>query len=186
MMNINWVLSDSIAVDPTVDFARIHETGSFWGSWRTWRTCQTDNVICHSLSQAHDLIQRNFHQQCNFYIPNTNYQSLSRPQGVKLYEGEFVHDVDHQEEIVAMHLAASVCDIVLLLGFDFSEPVVNPDRLQEHRAQHYRNLVNQAIKNNPKIQWIAVDHVGKLTPDLDGVQQFSTDTIQNILNLLSS
>jgi hypothetical protein len=185
-MNINWVLSDRIAIDPTVNFEQLHNTGSFWGSWRTWRTCQTDNVICHSLSDAHNLIQRKFHQQCNFYIPDANYQNLERPPGVKLYQGDFVHDVDHQEEIVAMHLAASVCDIVLLLGFDFSESVTNPDRLLEHRAHHYRNLVNQAIKNNPKVQWIAVNHQGKLTPDLVGVEQFSTDTVENILDLLNS
>lgn len=185
-MNINWVLSDRIAVDPTVDFAQIHNIGSFWGSWRTWRTCQTDNVICHSLSQAHDLIQRNFHQQCNFYIPNSNFQSLSRPQGVKLYQGDFVHDVDHQEEIVAMHLAASLCDIVLLLGFDFSESTPNPDRLLEHRAHHYRNLVNQAIKNNPEVQWIAVNHLNKLSLEMSNLDNFSTDTVENILNLLKS
>jgi hypothetical protein len=185
-MNINWVLSDHIAVDPTVNFEQIHSVGSFWGSWRTWRTCQTDNVICHSLSQASDLLQRNFHQQCNFYIPNSNFQSLNRPQGVKLYQGDFVHDVDHQEEIVAMHLAASLSDIVLLLGFDFSEPTPNPDRLLEHRAGHYRNLVNQAIKNNSSVQWIAVNHIGKLSVEMAKLEQFTTDTVENILDLLNS
>lgn len=185
-MNINWVLSDAIAVDPTVNFKQIHEIGSFWGSWRTWRTCQTDNVICHSLGDAHNLIQRNFQQQCNFYIPNANFQSLNRPRGVRLYEGDFVHDVDRQEEIVAMHLSASLCDIVLLLGFDFSEPTPNPDRLLEHRANHYRNLVNQAIKNNPTVQWIAVNHSGKLSPEIAKLEQFTTDTLENILELLNS
>ena len=98
-MNISWVLSDFVAADPTLDVADLKRLGSFWGSWRTWRAFQTDNVICHDQAKAAELIKREFQTKCNFYIPNLIYTNLNRPTGVNVYEGEFVHDVDHQEEI---------------------------------------------------------------------------------------
>jgi len=113
-MNISWVLADLATADPTVDIAEFKKLGAFWGSWRTWRAFQTDNVVCHEQRKADELLQRNFQTNCNFYISNSVYTSLDRPNGVCLYEGSFVHDVDHQEEIVAMHLAATTNDIVLL------------------------------------------------------------------------
>lgn len=181
-MNINWVISDSIAADPTLDFDRFKDLGSLWGSWRTWRTCGTDNVICHELADAQNLIQRDFHKQCNFYIPNSNYVALDRPVGVKLYEGNFQHDVDHREEIISMHLASSSCDIVLLLGFDFQELPKNPDRLVEHRAHNYWGLAYQIIKDTPSVQWLAINHPGKVRAEIAKLENFSQDKLNNILS----
>lgn len=183
-MNINWVLSDSAIIDPTVDISRLKDIGSFWGSWQTWRGCQTDNVICHEMSKVDELIKRAFHSVCNFYISNSVYQSLNRPLGVKIYEGDFIHDVDHQEEIIAMHLAASNSEIVLLFGFDFSEKPVLEDKLLEHRATNYYNLIKQVIKDNALIQWVLVDHPKPLKPDFAVLDNLTKDTMSNVLKLL--
>jgi hypothetical protein len=182
-MNIAWVLADGVALDPLLDMNILKNVGSCWGSWQTWRACQTDNVICNDPVKANDLITRKFQQTCNFYIPNSTFQQLGRPEIVRVYEGEFTHDVDHQDEIVAMHLASSSSDIVLLLGFDFAEQAVNPDRLQQHRAQNYRGLIRQAIKDNDHVQWLVVDHVGKIGPDLSILENLSQDTMSNVLAL---
>jgi hypothetical protein len=182
-MNISWVLSDSVVLDPTQDIADLKRIGAFWGSWRTWRSCQTDNVICHDMTKAAELLKRNFQTACNFYIPNLIYTSLDRPEGVKLYEGAFVHDVDRQEEIVGLHLAASTNDIVLLLGFDLTELKPNLDRLKFHQAQHHRNLFRQAIKANDQIQWVIVDHPADLDPLLANLSNVSKDTLQAVLAL---
>lgn len=181
-MNINWVISETIAADPMMDFNRLKDIGSLWGSWRTWRACATDNVICHELSDAQNLIQRDFHKQCNFYIPNSNYIALDRPIGVKLYEGNFQHDVDHREEIIAMHLASSTCDIVLLLGFDFQELPPNPDRLIEHRNHNYWSLAYQIIKDTPRVQWLCINHPGKVRKEIANLENFSQDKLSNILS----
>jgi hypothetical protein len=180
-MNISWVLSNQAALDPTIDIARLKELGSFWGSWRTWRSCQTDNVVCHDQAKAADLVKRDFQNLCNLYIPNTVYLGLDRPAGVKVYEGDFVHDVDHQEDIVAMHLATVASDIILLLGFDFSEQAKNEDRLQEHRAHNYRSLTKQVIMDNPLIQWVVIDHEPELRKDLQELSNLGKDTLKNIL-----
>lgn len=182
-MNISWVLADLATPDPTLDIEELKRIGPIWGSWRTWRAFQTDNVLCHDQQKAFELISRNFQTNCNFYIPNTVYISLDRPSGVNLYEGAFVHDVDHQEEIVAIHLAATTSDIVLLYGFDLTELQTNPDRLLAHRAHHHRNHIRQAVKDYNQIQWVIVDHVSDLDPNLANLDNVVTDSLQNVLAL---
>jgi hypothetical protein len=184
-MNISWVLADSAIVDPTLDITELKRIGALWGSWRTWRAFQTDNVICHDQQKANELINRNFQNNCNFYIPNSVYTSLDRPEGVRLYEGVFAHDADYQDQIVALHLGASQADIVLLLGFDFTEPVKIEDRLLEHRAHHYRSLAKQVIKDNNQTQWVLVDHPGDIMKTWDMIDNLSCDTLSNVLTLMT-
>lgn len=180
-MNIAWVLSDQVFLDTTLDIQALKNLGSIWGSWQTWRAYQTDNVICYNFKKSQELIQRNFQNLCNFYISNSSYVALNRPAGVKLFEGQFDHDVDHHEDIVALHLASSQNDIVLLLGFDLSEQEKLQDKLQEHRANNYRNLVDHAIKNNQQVQWVVVDHANTLRKSLQNLSNLTQDTLENIL-----
>lgn len=184
-MNIAWVLSDSTTFGPEIEIERLKRLGSFWGSWRTWRGCETDNVICNDLDKAGELIKRNFQAECNFYIPNSNYQILQRPVGVRLYEGAFTQEVDHREEIVAMHLAATTNDIVLLLGFNWAEPVKQTNKLAEHRANAYRYLVRQAIADNSHVQWVLVDHTDQIMKDLANLENLTTDSMDSVLALVS-
>jgi hypothetical protein len=185
-MKISWVLSDAVTLDPTVDLVRMKEIGSLWGSWRTWRACQTDNVICNDIKKSEELVKRAFHSVCNFYIPNSAYTVLDSPPGVKIYEGEFKHDVDGQEEIVAMHLAAMDSDIVLLLGFDFSPKEPKSDKLEEHRAKNYQGLTKQAIVDNPHVQWVVVDHSADFRKDLKIIDNLTKDTLDNAIGMLSN
>ncbi len=182
-MIINWVLATSLDLDPAIDIQNLKDIGSIWGSWKTWRSCQTDNVICHDLRKCQELIKRNFQQKCNFYIPNAHYISLDKPALIKVYEGEFQHDIEHHEDIVSMHLAASQADIVLLLGFDFTEPAILPDKLQQHRAHNYRSLAKQAMINNAQTQWVLVDHPGKVMKDWNTLDNLTVDTMSNVLGL---
>ena len=182
-MNVTWVLADAAMIDPMQDLAALKTIGSFWGGWRTWRAYATDNVVCHDMKQANVLLKRNFQTQCNFYIPNAVYPLLDRPAGVRLYEGEFVHDVDRQEEIVALHLAATTSDIVLLLGWNLAELKPDSDKLRANRAHHHRNLVYQAFKDYDKIQWVAIDHVDPVDPRLAALPNFTVDTMATALTL---
>ena len=185
-MNIGWVLADATVLDPTQDLTQLKNIGSFWGSWRTWRACATDNVICHDMKQADTLLTRQFQTQCNFYIPNDIYASLNRPVGVKLYEGKFMHDIDRQEEIVAMHLAAGSNDIVLLLGFDLQDRPKNSDKLTENRIQHYRNLCRQVVISNPTTQWVLVDHPGEIGKSFASLDNLTKDSMTSVINMLAN
>jgi hypothetical protein len=185
-MKINWVAANTTILDPTVDLEKIKNIGSIWGGWQTWRGCQTDNVICHSMKKSADLLQRGFNTICNFYIPKDNYSLLDQPQSVCLYEGKFPDDIEQADEIVALHLAAGLSDIVLLLGFDWTERPKLEDRLQEHRAHVYRTLVNGVVRNNPGVQFVAVDHPNEFRTDLAQFENLTRDSMSTALSLLDS
>lgn len=185
-MKISWIFGDTVDLDPVVDIQKLKNIGCFWGSWRTWRSYQIDNVVCHDLKKANELIQRNFQSVCNFYVPNSIYASLDRPTGVKLYEGEFVHDLDRHEEIVCMHLAAMDSDIVLLLGFDFREIANIDDRLKTHKIKNHAQLTKHAIIDNKHVQWVAIDHPAQFADEYATVVNLSKDTMANALALLNN
>ena len=181
-MNVSWVLADNIILDPLADLPTMKEIGPLWGSWKTWRACSTDNVICHDQKKVVELIKRDFHKSCNFYIPNNTWVDLGRPDPVRLYEGKFI-DEFQPEEIIGMHLAAGSSDIVLLLGFDLSQKEKNPDKMVEHRAQAYRSLILHAIQDNPEIQWVLVDHPDPIMKMLETLPNLTQDTMVNALEL---
>lgn len=184
-MNIAWCLADQVQLDPTLDVTQLKEIGPIWGSWQTWRGCATDNVICHDAAQAKNLVKRNFQTQCNFYVHNDTYQFLDRVPDIKLYQGQFPEQLDHPDEIIAMHLSASQNNIVLLLGFDWGpwEPI--QDRLLEHRAHVTRSLVYHTLNNNSNVQWVLVDH-GPIMKELKNLDNLTQDTLPNVMNLLKS
>ena len=186
-MKISWVLSDSASFDPEINLEQLKNIGPFWGSWQTWRGCATDNVICHEFNRAQNLLQRQFHKNCHFFIPNDLYAQLERPSGVKLYDGSFVNlDVEHKEEIIAMHLAASQSDIVLLKNFNCTEQPIHSDKLINHRTHNYKQLIKHAIQMNTMVQWVLVDHPADLMDELKDLTNLTQDTLENIISMLGS
>jgi hypothetical protein len=95
------------------------------------------------------------------------------------------NDVANRDEIVSMNLAASISDVVLLLGFDFSETTPLPDKLEDVKAKHYRGLVHQAIKSKPAVQWILVDHHAEIYEGLSSLPNLGKDTFDNVLAILN-
>lgn len=180
-MNINWVLTDTTSIDPTVDIDRLKALGPFWGGWPTWRSYGTDNVVCHDSSQARSLVNNNFHSRCNLYVPSSVYQEIDRPTGVKLYQGEFNHLIDHPNDIVSMHLASGVSDVVLLLGFDLTQKPNPDDKLQFHKWHNYRNYFCQIVKTSESVQWVLLDQPSEIDKDLKKIPNLQFDTLENIL-----
>lgn len=178
-MRINWVIAGGYQIDPTVDLEKFKGIGSLWGSWTTWRSCGTDNVVCSDFAKSRDLIARAFQSVCNFYIPSGYYQDLGRPLGCKLYDGQFAQEVDNLDDIVAMHLASSQSDIILLLGFDFGLPVQVTDKFQAHKIKNYHGLMRGIISGSTA-QWVAVDAdvMDKAYQNLDNL---TTDRLETIL-----
>lgn len=185
-MNVAWVIADGFVLDPLVNLETLKSIGSFWGSWQTWRSNSTDNVVCFDQSQARELINRQFHKKCNFYIPKSSYQFLERPAGVKIFDGAFQHDVNHKDDIISMHLASSNSDIVLMLGFDFSEQSKLDDRLAEHQAHNYRQLTKQIIMSDTNVQWVLIDHPKELRKELLAIPNLTSDTLSSVIDMLGS
>lgn len=183
-MRVNWIFADGYRLDPVREPDQLKSIGPTWGSWRTWRSCATDNVICHDPVKAKELINRAFQAVCNFYIPKHFYQDLNRPTGVKLYDGEFMHDLDHAEDIVAMHLVIDTSDIVLLIGFDFIKKEPPVDVFERHKMQNYLGMIHSVIEQNPQVQWVLVDHDQNLDPAFQNIPNLTCDTMENALKLL--
>ena len=184
-MNINWVYASDYQLDPVVDVDRIKTIGPSWGSWRTWRSCSTDNVICHDLGKSRELLQRAFQAVCNFYVPKKYYESLSRPIGIKLYDGDFDLETDNIEDIIALHLAAQSSDIILLLGFDLKTPILpDDDRFAWHKILNRHGLIRSVINNNPNTQWVAVDHTNDLDLAYQTLTNLTCDQMENVIQLL--
>ena len=183
-MRITWVFADGYQLDPVVNVDEIKSVGSTWGSWTTWRTCGTDNVICHDMARARELLARQFQERCNFYIPKDFYQPLGRPAGTKLYDGKFEQDTANLENIVAVNLVSGISDIVLLVGFELvmSRPETQIDRF---RLANYHGALRSVMNRNPDVQWVAVDHAR--TPDraYTDLANFTCDQLPNVLKLLS-
>jgi len=184
-MNVNWTLANGYVPDPTVDLAVLKSCGAFWGGWQTWRACHTDNVVCHDTAKAQELLKRAFQATCNFYISNSAYLQLDRPQGVQLYEGEFVHDTPGHDEIIALHLVSGLSDIVLLLGFDLTEARLPTDPLERHRCVNYRNLIRQTMLSNSQTQWVLVDHLGEIGKDFGKLENLTQDSLSNVIGMLA-
>lgn len=182
-MRINWVFANGYRLDPGVNIEKVKDLGSTWGGWPTWHTCGTDNVICHSQDKAQELLAYGFHTRCNFYIPKKCYQELGNPPGVNQYQGEFEHDVDQAEDIVALHFVSAVSDLVLLAGFDFGKITALPDKSEHIKRQNYHRLI-QTVMISSSVEWIAVDHPTDFDILYQGLPNLTCDTMENVLQLL--
>lgn len=183
-MRINWVFSAKFYPGPEIDLEGLRGIGPSWGSDRSWRACETDNVICDDFGRGRELLNRQFQNRCNFYIPRRHFQSFGRPEKVKVYDGEFTEEVTDIEDIVAMHLAASQSDLLLLAGFDLSSIPDDLDRMERHRAWNRIGLIRSIIAADPDIQWVAVDHANKLDKRYNDLPNLTRDTMENVLKLL--
>ena len=184
-MKLNWVLADSVEINPAIEIERLKAIGPMWGGWRTWRSYSTDNVICHTDVDARNLISRNFHTRCNMYLPESVYQLVDRPNGVKLYQGEFHELVDSPDEIVSMHLAAAFSDIVLLSGFDLQPRNLDHDRMAKHKWHNYVQYFLHIVKGNSGVQWVLLDHSPDIEKVLKDLPNLLFDTLDNVLTQFS-
>lgn len=186
-MKISWVVATGYQLDPVLDIETIKHIGPIWGGYTTWRSCGTDNVVCHSVSRAQELVRRNFHQKCNFYTYHENFQIIGRPNNIKLYHGmgDFELAVDNIDDIVAMNLAASTSDIVLLLGFDFGNPEQPGDQFELHKITNRHGLIRSCIAQNSQVQWLVVDHSGVMNTRYAELSNLSSDKMENVLQLLA-
>ncbi len=184
-MNISWVFAENYSLDPAIDLDRIKNTGPTWGSWRTWRSCGTDNVICHDINKTRELLKRAFQAVCNFHIPKSHFETLIKPLGVRLYDGEFNQETTGIEDIIAMHLAAQNSDIVLLVGFNLATPELSEDdRFQRHQILNRHGLIRGAISNYAQTQWVVVDHSADLDKAYQSLTNLTCDQMENVIQLL--
>ncbi len=182
-MRVCWIVSENY-IDPKTTTDQLHSIGPLWGSWRTWRSWNTDNVICDDVQKVKELVQRDFQKNCNLYIPNKTFGDAGRSPEVKLYEGNFPGELDRPEEIIAMHLAASGYDLVLLLGFELSDSDIL-DKFQLHKRTNYINAFRATLNTYPDVQWVLIDHPNPITKKIT-LPNLTADSLDSVMGLLAS
>lgn len=176
-MKISWIAAHNYQWPQHVSVDDVKKIGPVWSSWRAWRTCHSDNVVCDDFGHAKTLLARAFHSVCNLYLPRRLYQDLSRPHGMRWYDGHYTEDTISIEDIIAMHLCSVDSDIVFVLGFDFAPIVPSGDALHDHRVKNQKGLVRQVIMDNPQVQWVVLDH----EPEFDTAFQNLDNVLQDVL-----
>lgn len=182
-MKIGWVISEHIK-PKSVDIATIKSIAPTWGGCMVYESYAMDNVICHDFQQSKKMIRRNIQDSCNFYIPESNYASLSRPANVNFYNGEFKDEnINHRDEIVAMNITSQLYDVVLLLGFGFAKPKMK-DKLELHKVLAYQHNVKTIIADNHQVQFVLVNYRGKLSNEYNEIGNLTRDSLSNVLKML--
>lgn len=184
-MRVNWIFGSDWTPAADIDMDRVRDIAPSWGSWRSWRACSTANVICHDPVQARKLLDRAIQAVCNFYIPRDKFLEIGRPAGVRLYDGQYLAQVQDLEDIIAMHLVIESSDIILLAGLNLASPVVPEDPMDQHRLRNRMGLIRSAIDKNPNIQWVLVDHPEYPDPAFLDLTNLTRDTMENVLKLLA-
>ena len=95
-----------------------------------------------------------------------------------------MRNLDNKDELISIQLVSGQSDVVLLVGFDWTEQPKSVDRLTAHRATNYERFVKDAIASNPTVQWVLVDHIGEVRPELAEFENLTKDTLENVIELL--
>ena len=184
VMRINLVYASAYQKPEKLTIDSIKDVAPTWGSWKTWRAYETDNVICHDLGHARELLQRSIQTTCNLYLPEKFYAKLSRPDRINFYSGDFVDDAQDIEDVVAMHLVRDSSDLVLLMGFDLANQAPVADPLLGRRIKHRLGLIRSCVANSESVQWVLIDHNKDLDRAFQGLPNLTCDSFQNMLQLL--
>jgi len=183
-MRISTIYAAAFVRPPDLDTETIKQIGATWGSWKTWRACATDNVICHDVGHARELYRRSLHKSCNLYLPEKFYNKMSRPMDVRFYQGDFQEDIQDLEDVVAMHLVAGISDLVLMFGYDLSNPGPILDRMVLRSLRNRLGLIRSCLAQNHQVQWVAINHDRPLDPAFGELTNLTCDQINNVLQLL--
>ena len=185
-MRVSWVLAASVV--NRRDWGRYPELmksiAPMWGSWKTWVDFSTDNVVCHDLDKSRDLVNRAFHAVCNFYVYKQHFEQLGSPARINVYDGTYHVMIPDVEDIVSMHLAAARSDMVLLLGFDFAKTVASNSAEQDQNLRDRKGLLRGVVANT-NTQWVAIDHDAVPDTSFSNLSNFTRDTMDNVLRLLT-
>lgn len=172
-MRTAWVISESMQLLPTKTYGKLQDIAPTWGSWCTWREFNTDNCTCGEIRKAQELLSRAFQGVTNFYLPSSYYQELGKPLGVKTFEGSPRIDVELQDDVIATSIASQQYDLVLMLGFDLSQP------------EAYSDQMYAIIQGNADCQFVQIDAVKTPPERYQNLTNFTCDTYENVLQLLS-
>lgn len=171
-MRTAWVISEALQLLPTKVYGRLQDIAPTWGSWSTWREFKTDNCSCSEIRKARELLGRAFQGVTNLHLPKAYFVELGEPRGVRLFEGVPRTDVEYQDDVIAVSLASQQYDIVLMLGFDLSQP------------EAYSDQIYAILAGNSNCQFVQIDAIKTAPERYQNLTNFTCDIYDNVLQLL--
>ena len=182
-MKIGWALSEQIG-KKVAKIGTLQDVAPTWGSCSIYNNYSIDNVICNDIKQAERLIQHNVQDSVNFYMPQEDCSTLGNPPNIKTFQGSFNDtNINFKDDIVTLNVVTATYDIILLLGFKFTKPKAKAEQLEQHKQLAYLHNIKTIIKDNKDKQFVLVNYKGKLSADLDSIENLSRDTLANVLEL---
>lgn len=176
-MNISWILAEHAILPANVSPNTLNSVAPIWSSWRNIRSYKADNAVCYDSNRAKQLLDLDWHQLCNLYVP-TDLQQKTKKSPVYAFGGTFDQDIVSHDDIVCCHLAASNNQVVLLLGFDLTKHNTKPSQIL------YADLMYTTIETYPNTQWVLVNHSNDLQDRFRSLTNLTCDSMDNVLNLL--
>lgn len=154
----------------------LRKVGNLWGDMDTHKAWATDNVVCVNNEAARLAINMGVHERCNFFINDTNFETVGKIKNVRYYSGTFPGEFSRPEEVISMNLAANYFDLVILLGFDLDESETQ-DQI------NYIAAVKAAVTQAPEVQWVAIPLRKNVSKVFDELDNFTVDNLDNVINL---
>jgi len=179
-MNIAWVISNNTD-NSHLEYDFMSSIAPSWGSYKTWQVYKTDNCICTDLSTANEMLSRGLQTVSNFWVPESFFVDLGRPDNVQLIGGNFVNDnYPYKDDLVSLHLSSTNADIILMLGFDLS----SLDSMSTQDKKNYYLNILHLIKNNSDKQFVLVNYNNDLSDMFNDLSNLSADTDDSVKDLL--
>jgi hypothetical protein len=72
-----------------------------------------------------------------------------------------------------------------ITGITASIPTEITDRFELHKLKNYLGLIRSLIVNQPEIQWVLIDHDNDTDKSFGELGNFTKDTLENVLDLLT-
>ena len=126
----------------------------------------------------------NFNQNGRSYPIPILKREADKYKRVFVTERRALGELDHPEEIIAMHLVADHNDLVLLLGYNLTE-VTTQDKYQRHKQLNYQNAFRATLNTYPNVQFVLIDHSGDLDKSFKNISNITCDKFESVLQLLN-
>lgn len=103
-----------------------------------------------------------------------------------MFDGDFNMPVDGIEDIIAMHLAQQVSDVVLLFGVQLFLPQQIDDPEKKRKTLNRHGLIYNLIRSDPETQWVSVDATTPIDKKYQDLPNFGSDTLDNVSELVEN
>jgi len=180
-MRVNWILGIDAPVLDSATVEGMKDVAPIWSGTSRMQPGVADNLVCHDLIRGELMLRKRYDMIYNLYVTH-RLQNLGIDSQASYYQGQFDGAITAIEDIICLHLVASISDLVILVGFDLETQAAAP----ESEAKRNRlGMIRQLMTNDQDLQWILVQDASGLDPAFGDLPNVSCDALENVLHYFS-